>query len=612
MSKSTTLDIIQPEIACNLPGLLVVRVRRTPHHIAYRYFDTQHQEWRALTWLQVMEQVTRWQAALRQEALHQGDRIGIMLPNGPDWVFADMAALSLGLVVVPLYPHDRPENLAHCINDAGPKLIFIDSIEQWYNLEPIRNQIPSVTRFVCLKANREEPDHPKFVNLMRWLPQMRREFENHASAGDALATIVYTSGTSGRPKGVMLSHQNILRNAHAALQMLPAKLDDMGLSFLPLAHSFERTTGYYLPMMSGSTIGYARSPKTLAEDMLIIRPTWIAGVPRVWERMRWAILRGLEKQPFWARALFNFTLACGWRAFERQTQGKWSPLMYVWPLLNHWVASRVRAHFGSRLTLGISAGAPIHSDISKFFIGLGIQILQGYGQNEAGPTISVNTETENVLGSVGRPLPGIEIKLSTRDELLVRSSSVMMGYWNDPVGTASVLDPEGWLHTGDQGRFENEFLYIAGRLQDVITLSTGHRVAPSRLEDVILQDSLFKQVMLVGEGKPYLTALVVLNQNYWPAILNAAEVAPNDGATDSFRHNERIVLDRIASQLTQFPQHVQVRRALLLTELWTLDNGMLTPTLQLKRHHILQQHAADIAPLYPRHPISGDAAHHPR
>jgi long-chain acyl-CoA synthetase len=398
-----------------------------------------------------------------------------------------------------------------------------------------------------------------------------------------------------------LSHYNILSNAQAVLKIVPAYREDLFLSFLPLSHAFERTVGYYLPIMTGSTVAFARSAQELAQDLLAIRPTMLISVPRIYDRAYARVQQGLQKKGFAARALFAWAEDIGWRRFEA-AQGRGAapgPLANLpWPLLRRLVADQILARFGGRLRLAISGGAPLSPKLARSFIGLGLPLLQGYGLTEAAPIVSGNLSEDNVPDSVGVPLPGIEIKLAGQDELLVRGPSVMLGYWNRPQDTREAIDADGWLHTGDQARILGHHLYITGRLKEILVTSTGEKIAPTDLEMAILSDPLFAQAMVVGEGMPHLAALIVLDPDAWPGLAKALKLDSGDPACLQAAAAMQAVRDKIRKLLRSFPSHARVRETYLTLEPWTIENGLITPTLKLKRPEIEQRYAREIRELY--------------
>jgi len=359
------IDIIPVEIAGTLDGLFSERVRRSPDTVAYRGFYSADKKWRDHSWAQMDQAVAHWQDAFTREGLTPGDRVAVMLRNCPEWVMFDQAALGLGLVVVPLYTADHAENAAYILRDAGARLLLLEDDAQWQTFSGVRDQLGDLLRVVVIAPFVDGADAGFVVALDNWLPapttnavdagqaQVQVQAVRHVNSDPhALATIMYTSGTSGRPKGVMLSHHNLLSNAHSCLQVVPVYRDDLLLSFLPLSHTFERTVGYYLPMMCGTTVAHARSIQLLREDFLVIRPTVLISVPRIYERTLAAIRVKLADGPIINRLLFNLAVAVGYSRFEtQQGRGHWYGRIFhlLWPLLNKLVAGKVLSRLGGRL-----------------------------------------------------------------------------------------------------------------------------------------------------------------------------------------------------------------------------------------------------------------------
>ena len=596
MNSQLKDDVVTPEQAVTLHGIFLERVRKSPDRVAYSHFVGD--KWVDLTWIQVLDQVARWQSALTTEELMPGDRVALMLRNCPQWIIYEQAAMSLGLVVVPLYTVDRPDNVAYIINNADAKVLLFETGEQWQDLRTVRDQLGCLKRIISLEKV-EDSDEPRLKCADEWLPETAEMGWERVRDRDALATIIYTSGTTGKPKGVMLSHHNIVYNAYASYQLFPVGQDDCALSFLPLSHTFERTAGYYL-MIAGAKVAYARSIPLLADDLLIIQPTILIAVPRIYERIYNTIHEKLETASPLKHKLFTLTVDVGWDRFEHQQgRGGWSLKMLLWPLLNHLVASKVMAKLGGRLRLSISGGAALPPKVSRLFIALGLPLLQGYGMTETSPVVSANRLDNNHPSSVGTALPGIDVCLGEQNALLVRGPSNMLGYWNNPEATSAMIDKNGWLNSGDTARIsETGHIYITGRIKEIIVMSNGEKVPPADMEEAIMRDHLFDQVMVHGEGQSTLVALVVLNPEKWKAF--AQEIGINADMPESLHDSnvEAKVLERIDSQIKEFPGYAKVKRALLLLEPWSIENGLLTPTLKLKRPKVVEHFYKEIDTLY--------------
>ncbi len=665
-----TDQIITPEQAITLHGLFLERVQRTPDTVAYRYFDAHQEAWLSLTWAQMRDQVARWQAALLREKLAAGDRVAVMLRNCPQWVMFEQAAMSLGLVVVPLYVVDRPDNIAYIVNDAQAKVLLFETDEQWQALCPVTGQLGCVQRFVslekisgnsdsgCDRANGSlhssgEPDGlPLAGELLRssrlreqppavpdgttshstrrannahqvagcpapadsvapcwdghlqcvdeWLPAQAALQPERARKRDELATIMYTSGTTGKPKGVMLSHHNIVYNAYAGLLTFPLGTNDCMLSFLPLSHAFERTAGYYMSMMAGATVAYARSIPLLADDLKIIRPTILVAVPRIYERIYNAIHAKLDEAPPLRHKLFTLAVDVGWDRFEyQQGRGAWTLKLLLWPVLKHLVADKVMDRLGGRLRLSISGGAALPPKVSRLFIALGLPLVQGYGMTETSPVVSVNHVGNNRPSTVGPPLEGIQVRIGEQNALLVKGPCNMLGYWNNPEATAAMVDQDGWLNTGDTATIsESGHITITGRLKEIIVMSNGEKVPPADMEAAILRDRLFDQVMVLGEGRPALLVLAVVNPEQWQTFAQQFGVRADMPELLRDARVEQQVLQRIAAQIKEFPGYAKVRRVLLSQEPWSIENGMMTPTLKLKRSQVAVHFAKEVEQLY--------------
>jgi long-chain acyl-CoA synthetase len=546
-----------------LPELLRDRVAATPGGEAYRDFDRAAGRWRSLSWEEFARSVARWQRALAREALPAGSRIAILARSGIDHLSLDQAALALGHVPVPLHAIDNPESIAYILSDSSAALLLVESATRWAQLAALRGRFPGLRRVVCMEGAAEGA-----VPSEEWLKHGEGEGSPASAAlsPDSLAGIVYTSGTTGRPKGVMLTHRNVVSNVAALLQIMEVRQDDLFLSFLPLSHTFERTVGYYLPIASGSCVAHARSVKELGEDLREIRPTLLVSVPLIYERA-------------YAKLQENF--------FAR----------LALPGIDYFVGRKLRAQFGGRLRFAIAGGAPMPLAIAKRFAGLGVEVLQGYGMTESSPVVAANVPGDNDPATVGRPIPGVEVRIGANDELLVKGPNVMAGYLNRPEDTQRAIE-EGWLHTGDQAALRDGRIVIKGRIKDILVTSSGEKIAPADLELAIGQDALFLQVSVIGEKRPFLAALAVLDAKRWASEAPALGLDPHDPAALNAPAARRFVLERIRRAVSEFPAYAAPRAVWCTLEPWTVENGLVTPTLKTKRTALGERFAAQIEELY--------------
>jgi long-chain acyl-CoA synthetase len=595
-------DVIAPEIAKTLDGLFQERVRRSASDVAYRNFE-EPGGWKDYTWADVGQLVARWQAGFEADGLQPGDRVAIMLRNSVNWVVFDQAAMGLDLVTVPLYTSDRPDNLAYILRDSGAKVLVLETAEQWQAFAEVQDQLAGLKRVLCINRMTASSADPRLKSIVEWLPKSAAAPRHLNNDGTKLTSIIYTSGTTGKPKGVMLSHRNMLENAAAALQCFEVTTQDLFLSFLPMSHTLERTAGCYLTMMAGATVAYARSIALLGEDLVSVRPTIMISVPRIYERVHGSIKTRLAEGPASRRKLFEYAVEVGWARFEHQQgRGPWKPSFLLWPVLDRLVAGKVMARLGGRLRAAVSGGAALAPDIAKLFVGLGLPILQGYGLTETSPVVSTNRLDDNIPASIGKPIPGVQVKLGDRDALLVKGPNVMLGYWNLPDATKAMFTADGWLNTGDTARFdETGHLYITGRLKEIIVMSNGEKIPPVDMEAAILQDNLFEQVMVMGEGRPYLTAFVVLSKDQWAKVAGQNGLTTDVGAIMRDEAAQKFVLERVQRQIKSFPGYAKIHRVAVCSEPWTVENGLLTPTMKLKRAKVMESHKQEFEGLYAGH-----------
>lgn len=590
-----------------LPQLLVNSVERYGEREVLRQFDKETKSWHSLSYAQLMARVMEWRRAYAAMNLERGTRIGILMPNSIDHACADQAALANGLVPVPLHAIDTPGASAFILSDSRAQVLVTNKLTRWKQIQAAGGDLQDLTAVIITED--EVDDETGMVRgLSEWLAAGTHVVElPEGPKEDDLAGIVYTSGTTGRPKGVMLTHGNIVSNVKATLECVFPQVGDIFLSFLPLSHTFERTAGYYLALATGCTIAYNRSVLLLADDLKTIRPTVIISVPRVYERIFARVQDKLKKSRPAARYLFDWAVEIGWRDFCRRNHLPVEHTGRAWldglmrPLVRK-VSSTLLDQFGGRLRIAISGGAALSSKVARTFCGLGLPIIQGYGMTEASPIIAGNNRTLNQPNTVGKPFNNVEVRLGEGDEIQIKGPSITRGYWNRPDATADAFTEDGWFRTGDVGGFnELGLLSIKGRIKEIIVTSTGEKVPPADLEAAIETDPLFSQCYVIGENRPYLSLITVVNPDEWASFAKSCGVDPADPASLDNPSVKTSALKRAKTAAGEFPHYALPRAVVLTQEPWTIENGLITPTLKLKRGPLSKKFANVIAQLYATH-----------
>lgn len=578
---------------------------RQPQRTAMMYKDGKG-EYVAVSYQELSDSVNRVAASIRALGIRKGDRIAIFSYNRPEWGMVDLAALKLGAIVVPIY-HTLPSSaVRYIINDSSSKLIFVEDAKLFAIVEEIRGETPSIDRVVVFDPKEIGADK----GFLRFADLKKDEMTVDESvfgdipplSPDDTATIVYTSGTTGDPKGVVLLHGNIVSNALSAVRRFTITPDDVFLSFLPLCHMFERTCGYYTLLFAGGSIGYAQDISTVIEDIRKIRPTILLVVPRIIEKAYEMVVEEVEKGSPIRRALVLSSIRNLNQYANLKYKGMRIPLGLRLKCLfcNALVASKFRKLAGGRVRVIVSGAAPLDRQIAKVFYVLGFNIMEGYGLTEASPVVSSGTVEENKLGTVGKPFDDVEVRIAEHDEILVRGPNVMQGYHNKPEETARAIDEQGWLHTGDQGRFDEDGnLVITGRIKEIIVTSYGKNVAPVAIETEIKKSEYIDQAMLYGDNKKYITALIASQREALERYADERNVLTSDYAALLSRDDIRTL---IASEIERATAHLapfeKVKAFTLLPDTFTVENGLLTPTLKMRRTKIVERYWDQIQSMY--------------
>lgn len=546
--------------------------------------------WLTLNRLEVRARAGRVAVWLQQMGVQQRDHVGILGHNSIEWLLADFAILHLGAVSVPAYFTDSHEAVQYVFNNAECKLILVEPGEQAEKVKGMTTPVFPMRgegKLNLAAASRNTDLDEKLNGAV-------------VGRGD-LATLIYTSGTTAHPKGVMLTHGNMLSDVEAGLGGVAVWPDDVFLSFLPASHAFERTVGHFLPVASGSSISYAESVNTLMRDMPEARPTVMISVPRLYEKIYAGVQEKLQQGPAIKRWLFARAQELGSRRFELEQAGKEMTGVpaKLWKFLDHLVNAKLRQKMGGNLRLFVSGGAALSPAIARFLLAANIRVVPGYGLTEASPVLAVNRESKIKPETVGPALPDTELKLASDGELLARGPMVMQGYWKRPEETAKVLTEDGWLLTGDIAEIDEDgYVKIIDRKKEIIILSNGENVPPALVEQHLAHDPCVLQAMVIGESRPCVSALIVPDTSGIDRIWarEKKQKIPADWRENSEVHSW--LLDRLNRATHDLASYMQVRKFCLVNEEWTQASGLLTPTLKFKRQNILDLHAAEVDAMY--------------
>jgi len=544
--------------------------------------------WLSWSRIRVQQSVLRFAAWLEYEGIKPGDRVGLLGHNCAEWFIADFAVLRLGAVTVPAYFTDPTEAVQYVFEDAEVSLVLVEEGDQLHKLDGMAVQHRAFHGVDSISA---------IIDDESWDHRLQAACPNR----DDLATLIYTSGTTGHPKGVMLTHHNLLADVAAGLGGVAVFPDDLFLSFLPTSHAFERMVGHFLPTACGAEIAYAEDVSTLLRDMPEVQPTVMVSVPRLYEKIYAGVQSKLAAGPAIKRTLFTLAQKLGMERFELRQQGKKLSAIkaLIWGLLDKVVNARLREKMGGHIRLFISGGAALHPDIARFLLAADITVLPGYGLTETSPVLSVNPESRIKPESVGPALPGVVFRLAGDGELLVKGAMVMQGYWKQPEATAKAMDADGWLYTGDKVEMDADgYITIVDRKKEIMVLSNGENVAPAVIEQHLNQDPCFVQSMVVADNRAYVTALIVPDEAAIDAVwmLEQQQPLPEDWRDNAVVY--RWLMQRIHNDEHDLSSYMQVKRFRFVDDEWTQGSGLLTPTLKLKRRNIHEVYAELIESMY--------------
>lgn len=541
---------------------------------------------------------------LRSLGVEKGDRIAIISENRPEWAISDFSILKIGAINVPMFSTLTAAQVGYILNDSGAKIICVSTVKQLEKVVTIRDNVETLETIILYDSTEDElPDGVvSYVDVCENGKDVETENDNNITEDD-IATIIYTSGTTGNPKGVMLTHANFLFNFNACKSLVDVGETDVLLSFLPLSHVFERLGGHYVPLFSGAKIAYAESTFTVAQNMQEVSPTVMLSVPRLYETMHDRVLRAVEAGSSLKQKIFHWGVAVGSKVSSSIQQGRNPSLMLSIKqgIADKLVFAKLKAATGGSLRFFISGGAALPQSIAEFFHAAGILILEGYGLTETSPVISLNYPEKWKFGTVGEPVPGIEVQIAEDGEILTRGPHVMKGYFNNDEATAEVIDSEGWFYTGDIGIIDEDgFIKITDRKKNIIVLSNGKNVAPQPIESQLIQSPFINQIMLVGNERKNVAALIVPNFDALNSWGKENEVDTSDmSAMLKTREVHQHIQKEIRERLTDFADFEQVRRFALLEREFSQEEDEMTPTLKLKRNVIIEKFSDEIEGMYP-------------
>jgi long-chain acyl-CoA synthetase len=562
----------------------------------------------------LLERVRRAALGLRALGVTRGARVGLLSENRPEWAIADYACLTSGITNVPLYPTLPAEQMAFILKDSGAVAIFVSTADQAAKIASVRAELPALTQVISF-ANEKLPGvditlaslEAKGAALESAATLAQYKADALSVRPDDLATIIYTSGTTGAPKGAMLSHGNITSNVVAVQAVIPFYSTDVSLSFLPLSHILERMFDYVMYYM-GVSIAYVETIDTILQNIGEIRPTIVVSVPRIYEKIYARVLESALAGGAAKKAIFFWARGVGdkWSAEMQAGRRPGGLLGFQYGIADKLVFSKLRARVGGRLRYFVSGGAPLAAEINSFFYAAGLLILEGYGLTETSPVIAVNTPENNRIGTVGKPIAGVEVLIAPDGEILARGPNIMKGYFNHPDATREAIDADGWFHTGDIGVLEDGFLRITDRKKDIIVTAGGKNIAPQPIENQVKNNQFVLQAVMIGDKRKFPVMLVVPNFDQ-VAKWAAAEglTFPDHGAMIHHPKVQAKMEQEVLQRLHGLAHFEQPKKVALLEHDFTIESGELTPTLKVKRRVVDKRYKALIDALY-ESPGGGD------
>ena len=592
----------------DLANMFWERVNLTPDRVGQKY--KQDGKWVELTYKEVGEKVRKFALGLLALGMKKGDKLSLLSENRPEWLWTDFATLSVGGVLVTIYATNTPEQVAYIIKDSESRFVVVSNNNQLQKVLAKKKELPTIERIIIFDPIKDITDKDPMVMSLEDLLKLGESYEKPEELDerlksiepDDLASLIYTSGTTGDPKGVMLSHKNFLSNVEAVMKLIDFKEDDIALSFLPLSHSLERMGGHFTMVYAGVPIAYAESIDKLPQNLREVRPTIMISVPRIYEKVNARIVEQVEKSSPVKKAIFKWALDVGSKVSRLKQQKKPIPLplKLQLALADKLVFSKLKEAVGGRIRYFVSGGAPLAREIAEFFHAAGMLILEGYGLTETSPVITVNTPDAYKFGTVGKPIPGVEVKIADDGEILCKGPNVMKGYYKKPEATKEVFDEEGWFHTGDIGELDEDgFLRITDRKKEIIVTSGGKNIAPQPIENMLKMNKFIEQVCLIGDRRKFISAIIVPDfaaLESWAKeqgieFSNREELVKNPKVLELYQK----VIDEVNSKLAKYET---IKKFVLSPIEFSQENKMLTPTLKVRRKVVMRTFAKEIESMY--------------
>ncbi len=595
----------------SIPELFLERVALSINlgKSAFRY--KKDNVWLELTHAELHQKVTCLALSLMELGIRKGDRIGLVSENRIEWIITSLAISIIGAVDVPLFPILTSKQIEDIFRDCETTAVIVSNNFQLSKVLEFKDRLSCLRQLIIMNEGYESKD--VFVHslndliergcgLRNYNDRMRIISEQISKINpDDLITLIYTSGTTGSPKGVMLSHNNLLSNIEGAMAILPDLSEHRSLLYLPLCHSYERIAGFYTLFFSGAIISLSESIESVPSNVMEVKPTIITTVPKMLETMKKKVYISLEKEPKIKQKLFAWAVSIGDKKAKLTSANKSNPVINAqYKLAEKMVLSKIREKLGGNLNLFVSGGAPMPSEVGHFFQALGINVLQGYGLTEASPVVSLNSYENNEIGTIGLPLHNLTVRIAEDGEILVKGPNVMKGYWGDLEATNAAIDSDGWLYTGDIGEFTQKGnLKITDRKKNLFVSSGGKNIAPQPIENLMCLSRYIDNCLLIGDNREYITALITPNFEQLEQLAKSFELQYSN--VNELISNSKIInyikqdIDFYQKDLSKFER---IRKFQLLSEPFTVNGGELSPKMSIKRHVVERKYSDLIETMY--------------